>query len=76
MSEDPTKEIAVPTKRHMLKPDEAKLFDSLGNGECGPLMVTDAVAVELCKLDNSNAEIRIRHKTYESGPREREQQQE
>ena len=66
MSDDVTKDVSFKTKRHMMDGDMARVFDNLEVGGCEQIreVSTDAIAVEMCKVDNSTAEIRVKHKSF------------
>jgi len=70
MADDVTKDVSFKTKRHMLEGDMAKVFDKLEVNQCETLngVSTDAIAVEVCKVDNNTAEIKVRHKTFGPEP--------
>jgi hypothetical protein len=70
MADDVTKDVSFKTKRHMLEGDMAKVFDKLEVNQCEQIteVSTDAIAIEVCKVDNNTAQINMKHKTFGSEP--------
>jgi hypothetical protein len=54
-------EVTIKTRRDLLDPEKQRIFDGLEVNRCGTIN-TDNLSVEVCRLDEEHAEIRVKQK--------------